>query len=95
MLCEGIPLQDKSFLDIGFGQGLALYYGGERGALVTGIDPDSDNLLAAKEVENHFPGISQPILLQRSILDPAFVQQCQQSFDVVYSWGALRHTGDL
>jgi 2-polyprenyl-3-methyl-5-hydroxy-6-metoxy-1,4-benzoquinol methylase len=50
-LCEGISMQDKSFLDIGFGQGLALYYAGELGAPVTGIDPDSDNLLAAKRLE--------------------------------------------
>ena len=95
-LFEGIDLRGRSFLDIGFGQGLSLVCAAERGAEVLGLDIDPDNL-AALDATARSMGCSVPRTRIGSILDPALVQEyrAQGGFDVVHSWGVLHHTGHM
>ncbi len=94
-LVSGIELRNKSFIDIGFGQGLSLIAAAELGAKVLGIDVDEDNIKAARRVQQAmgYPGVIDLRIV--SILDEAFVREHQGRFDVVHSWGVLHHTGDM
>jgi len=104
-LMEYMKLQDKSFLDIGFGQGLSLLIAAESGAQVVGLDinPRCAEVLAANR--KFFSSLdirtALPVVVG-SILDPgkiALVRQLSNrpdhTFDVVHSWGVLHHTGAL
>lgn len=95
-LLAGVPLAGKTFLDIGFGQGLSLLLAHQAGARVTGIDI---NPKCAEVVARNKPvvGVTEPIETHvGSILDPAAVVQLGgRTFDVVHSWGVLHHTGAM
>lgn len=96
-LFSGIELQGRSFLDIGFGQGLSLVCAMEMGAKVLGVDIDPDNLEALKSTAREMRSGQVPPTRIASILDPVFVKenQAKGGFDVVHSWGVLHHTGDM
>lgn len=95
-LCAAINFQNKSFLDIGYGQGLALFYAAELGANVSGIDPDIQNIAAVKELKKYFDTNLSVEPINDSILNERFVKSSEDpGFDVVYSWGVLHHTGNL
>jgi 2-polyprenyl-3-methyl-5-hydroxy-6-metoxy-1,4-benzoquinol methylase len=95
-------LKDKSFLDIGFGQGLGLLSAAAMGAHVVGIDinPKCDDVLNRNR--RFFPDVrtSIPVIIG-SILDDATLEHAQNAspdggrYDVVHSWGVLHHTGDM
>lgn len=89
-----ISFKGKKFLDIGFGQGLAIHFAGESGAECMGIDIDSENLKAIKET-NRFFKLELPQVKIQSILEEPFVEEHRQQFDIVHSWGVLHHTGDM
>lgn len=97
MLYAGIDFQGKTFLDIGFGQGLALFFAQELGASVSGIDIDADNLVSCQYTAKLFPEQVFPCIQVASILDTAFIQDQLQheQFDIVHSWGVLHHTGNM
>ena len=92
-----VGLEGKSFLDIGFGQGLSICFAAEQGAVCQGIDLDPDNLKAFSLTFEHFDLPQKPQLHIGSILDSATVQDLSRDggFDVVHSWGVLHHTGDM
>lgn len=96
-LLKGIELKGRSFLDIGFGQGLALFYATEAGAQVFGVDIDPVNEDALEHTRRFFPRCSKPDTRTASILDAKLVENLRQrgGFDIVYSWGALHHTGNM
>ena len=96
-LTRGINLQRARFLDIGFGQGLSLFLAAEAGADVYGIDVDPLCGEAVKATQRFFPSLPIPRITIASILDYVFVQEQKENgdFDVVHSWGALHHTGDI
>jgi 2-polyprenyl-6-hydroxyphenyl methylase/3-demethylubiquinone-9 3-methyltransferase len=96
-LTRGMEMRNARFLDIGFGQGLALFLAAEAGAEVYGIDVDPVCLNALRATHRFFPSIEIPKVDVASILDDDFVraQQAMGGFDVVHSWGVLHHTGNM
>ncbi|MEY2481376.1 MAG: hypothetical protein QOI04_2303 [Verrucomicrobiota bacterium] len=90
-------MKNARFLDIGFGQGLALFFAAEMGAEVYGIDVDPICMEALQQTQRFFPQIALPRTELASILDDDFVsdQKMKGEFDVVHSWGALHHSGDM
>jgi SAM-dependent methyltransferase len=97
-LFRDIALSGSTFLDIGFGQGLALLYAAERGAEVIGCDINTkckESLLLTAKAFGSDP--SFPIVIG-SILSEATISQLQRhhpTYDIVHSWGVLHHTGDM
>jgi 2-polyprenyl-6-hydroxyphenyl methylase/3-demethylubiquinone-9 3-methyltransferase len=91
----------KSFLDIGFGQGLAAFIAAESGAQVRACDINQRCVDAANVTARLFPNVARSSinLTVGSILDKAMVEQlrlaCPAGFDIVHSWGVLHHTGNM
>lgn len=87
-------LQGKTFLDIGCGSGLfslaALLLGAK---YVTSLDIDEDSVSTTKSVLNTFAPNKNFDCFVKSVfdLDP----KKHGTFDIVYSWGVLHHTGDM
>jgi SAM-dependent methyltransferase len=96
-LTRGIEMRGARFLDIGFGQGLALFFAAESGADVFGIDLDPFCREALRTTANFFSSRSFPKIEIVSILDDDFVrrQEAVGRFDVVHSWGVLHHTANM
>lgn len=95
LLGEG-ALAGKTFADVGCGSGLfslaALRLGAAR---VTSFDYDADSVAASLAVKERFaPGDPRWTIQRGSVLDEAFVASLG-TFDCVYSWGVLHHTGAM
>lgn len=95
-LMNGVDLNGKSFLDIGFGQGLSLLIAHQEGARVTGLDinPKCADVVRRNQ---QAVGVSAEIETHvGSILNEEDLSKIQgRQFDVVHSWGVLHHTGDM
>ena len=101
-LMDRIDLHGKSFLDIGFGQGLSLIVATENGAKAVGNDVNAKcadvlyfNALNFSEIR-----ISDLPIVIGSILDSAVVDELKKKapnggYEIVHSWGVLHHTGDM
>jgi 2-polyprenyl-3-methyl-5-hydroxy-6-metoxy-1,4-benzoquinol methylase len=88
-------LQGKSFLDIGSGSGLFSLAARRLGATVHSFDFDSQSFACTTELRNrYFRGDANWRVEQGSALDAQYVSSLG-SFDVVYSWGVLHHTGKM
>lgn len=98
-----VPLESRSFLEIGFGQGLSLLIAQQKGALVVGCDINPKCAEALAITRRHFPALPvEPPIVVGSILEPAVVSRLRNVspsgdglYDVVHSWGVLHHTGDM
>lgn len=103
-LITGINIKDKTFLDIGFGQGLALLISTEMGARTVGceINPLSSEILEFnKEKFPCLKDFSIPVIIG-SILEQKTVDNLKNIsvldgnlYDIVHSWGVLHHTGNM
>jgi len=99
-LLQNSLLEGKTFIDIGFGQGLSLLLATEMGAKTLGLDI---NPICEKVLENNkslFPTLknTQIPVFVGSILDESIVNQIKKEnnrFDIVHSWGVLHHTGNM
>jgi len=105
-LLGGIDLRDRSFLDMGFGQGLTLLAAASMGAHPVGCDI---NLLCVNVLQNnqrrYFPELSERTLptVAGSILDEAVVESLPEkspdrktrAYEIVHAWGVLHHTGQM
>ncbi|TWU18806.1 class I SAM-dependent methyltransferase [Allorhodopirellula heiligendammensis] len=100
------PLAGKSFLDIGSGSGLFSLAAVSLGAaMVVSLDIDQDCVDCTRRLKDQFvdsqserdgAAEQRPAwrVHQLSVLDGDAVAALG-TFDVVYSWGVLHHTGDM
>jgi 2-polyprenyl-3-methyl-5-hydroxy-6-metoxy-1,4-benzoquinol methylase len=83
------------FLDAGSGSGLFSLAARRLGADVYSFDYDSHAVACAHELKaRFFPDDGRWDIRPGSVLDRSYLQSLG-TFDVVYSWGVLHHTGDL
>ena len=87
-------LDGRSFLDIGCGSGLFSLAAHRLGATVRSFDYDHDSVAAAREIQRKFVGADAWPIEQGSVLDRQFMASLG-TFDVVYSFGVLHHTGAM
>jgi 2-polyprenyl-6-hydroxyphenyl methylase/3-demethylubiquinone-9 3-methyltransferase len=95
-MLETETLAGKSFLDIGSGSGLsslaALRLGASR---VESFDYDPVSVACTREVRRRFaPGDERWTIAQGDATDASYLRSLG-TFDVVYSWGVLHHTGAM
>lgn len=87
-------LTGRTFLDVGCGSGLMSLAAHQMGAQVTAFDYDPDSVATSIAVRDAEVGAAAYPVLQGSALDAEFIASLG-TFDVVYSWGVLHHTGDM
>jgi 2-polyprenyl-6-hydroxyphenyl methylase/3-demethylubiquinone-9 3-methyltransferase len=87
-------LAGKSFLDIGSGSGLSSLAAIRAGASsVTALDIDPNSVATTQATLTRFAGDAQWTARQESVFELS--PERTGTFDVVYSWGVLHHTGDM
>lgn len=88
-------LRGRSFLDIGSGSGLSSLAARRLGARVHSFDYDPQSVNCTRELRRrYFPDDSEWVVEEGSALDRLYIDSLG-SFDVVYSWGVLHHTGAM
>lgn len=88
-------LDGLSFLDIGSGSGLSSLAARRLGARVRSFDYDPQSVACTTELRRrYFPSDPEWTVERGSVLDGAAMRQLG-SFDIVYSWGVLHHTGRM
>jgi 2-polyprenyl-3-methyl-5-hydroxy-6-metoxy-1,4-benzoquinol methylase len=92
----GLPdLQGKTFLDIGCGSGLFSYAAFNLGAKrIASFDLDPFSVECCKYLRGKEHNPAHWDIYQGSVLDKGFLSGLG-TFDIVYSWGVLHHTGKM
>ncbi len=94
-LCGRDRLDDLRLIDIGSGSGLSSLAARRLGARVHSFDYDDDSVACTAWLrERQRPADTNWSVEQGSILDPSYLAALG-TFDIVYSWGVLHHTGAL
>lgn len=90
----GADFKSKRFLDIGCGSGIHALAACKLGARsVAGIDIDPQSVEAARRTFAKFAPSIEAKFEVKSVFETSPEQS--GTFDVVYSWGVLHHTGDM
>ncbi|HYW50500.1 MAG TPA: class I SAM-dependent methyltransferase [Gemmatimonadaceae bacterium] len=88
-------LAGRRFVDIGSGSGLFSLAAHRLGADVTSFDYDPSSVGCTLEMRSRYaPDSDRWRILHGSALDADFVHSLG-TYDVVYSWGVLHHTGQM
>lgn len=88
-------LEEKSFIDIGSGSGLFSLAARRLGARVHSFDFDPNSVACTRELRRrYFTDDPAWRVEEASVLDSNYMNSLG-SFDVVYSWGVLHHTGHM
>jgi 2-polyprenyl-6-hydroxyphenyl methylase/3-demethylubiquinone-9 3-methyltransferase len=94
-MLETDSLAGLRFLDVGSGSGLFSLAARRLGAAVVSFDYDPQSVACAEGLKaRFFPGDARWRIESGSALDAEYLRSLG-TFDVVYSWGVLHHTGDL
>ncbi len=97
-LCNMLGLESlagKSFLDVGSGSGLFSLAARRLGATVHSFDFDPKSVACTQELRRrYFSEDPDWRIEQASVLDENYLRGLR-TFDVVYSWGVLHHTGQM
>lgn len=88
-------LAGKRFLDIGSGSGLFSLVARRLGATVYSFDFDPQSVACTAELkQRYFTDDATWTIEQGSVLDADYLASLG-TFDIVYSWGVLHHTGAM
>jgi SAM-dependent methyltransferase len=91
----GSSLEGLRVLDIGSGSGLSSLAMRRLGATVVSFDYDADSVACTNELKERFyPGDTRWDVSQGSVLDARYMASLG-TFDLVYTWGVLHHTGNM
>jgi SAM-dependent methyltransferase len=97
-LCDLLKVESLAgltFLDVGCGSGLSSLAARRLGARVHSFDFDTDSVSATRSLKERFaPGDAHWHIEQGSALDSTYLEGLG-TWDVVYSWGVLHHTGAM
>lgn len=87
-------LQGKRVLDVGSGSGLFSLAAFRLGAEVHSFDYDTDSVGCTAELRRRYGSADRWKVEHGSVLDESYLSSLG-TFDVVYSWGVLHHTGAM
>ncbi len=88
-------LGGKRFLDVGSGSGLFSLAARRMGADVSSFDYDPQSVACTAELRRRFfPNNDRWRIEKGSVLDRTYLNSLG-TFDVVYAWGVLHHTGAM
>jgi 2-polyprenyl-3-methyl-5-hydroxy-6-metoxy-1,4-benzoquinol methylase len=88
-------LNGLTFLDIGCGSGLSSLAARRLGAVVHAFDFDAQSVACAMELRGRFGFEDSAWTIEEgSVLDQSYMSRLG-TFDIVYSWGVLHHTGRM
>ena len=96
-LSDMLGMQDLdgvTFLDAGSGSGLSSLAAYRMGARVTSFDLDPESVACTTTLQSRFGDEDRWNVTRGSVLDESFLERLG-SFDIVYSWGVLHHTGAM
>jgi len=92
--------KNKVFIDVGCGSGIFSLNAARLGCKkVISFDIDKYSVKATQIIRKRFssliPQDFQWQIFEGNILDPFLIKKLKNQGDIVYSWGALHHTGDM
>lgn len=88
-------LRGRTFLDVGSGSGLFSLAARRLGAKVHSLDYDPQSVACTRELKRRFfDNDGQWTIDEASVLDAPYLSTLG-TFDIVYSWGVLHHTGAM